>query len=156
MKRTHFLVAVALVMGCALTSYAEDYLHVRTSSGWDVVDLSQAEYITFSGTEMKILDASRNVVKSYPKASLEKMYVAETSGVTNIEADGVEATFRFDAANQQAVMLADGNFTVYNTEGKTLVNIKGAKNGETISLANMHCGVAVVKSGSQTLKVVLK
>ena len=95
MKRTHFLVAVALMMGCALTSYAEDYLHVRTSSGWDVVDLSQAEYITFSGTEMKILDASRNVVKSYPKASLEKMYVAETSGVTNIEADGVEATFRF-------------------------------------------------------------
>ena len=82
--------------------------------------------------------------------------LAALIGISEVQDVRFVRFYLSDAANQQAVMLADGNFTVYNTEGKTLVNIKGAKNGETISLANMHCGVAVVKSGSQTLKVVLK
>lgn len=149
--------AVAL---SALSVSAEDsagnYLHIRTSEGWQVLNLDTVDRLTFKGGTMTATDKDNNTVASFPQESLEKMYVDETAGIGQVSASEAEATFTYDAASRTVTMLADGAFKVYNAAGALLVNIPAVEKDQTVVLTGLQAGVVLISSGDYTLKAAVK
>lgn len=135
-----------------------NYLHVRTSSGWEVLDLDKVDRLSFSGETMVASDASGNTVSTYPRTELQTMQVDnDFSGVNLVIADESEAaTFSFDASSDTVVMMTDGDFEIFNPTGVILLSIPGVKKGETIALAELQSGVLILKSGNYSIKVIIK
>lgn len=136
---------------------AATYLHIKTTDGWQVIDLDKADRLTFKGGTMEVADASGKVIATYPQSTLENIKVDdESTGIDMIVAGkDCDATFRFNGATCSAEMIKDGLFEVYGIDGKKLVAIP-AKAGEHIALEVMTgVGPVIVKSGSYTLKVAL-
>lgn len=129
------------------------YLHVQTASGWKVLDLEKVDRLTFTTGNMVVSDADNNTLETFNRASLEKMYFAETSGVQSVIADSTKAIFGF--GNGVVSMLADGKFEAYSLDGSLLVSIN-AKKGETIDINAISANVVILKSGSFTLKATLR
>lgn len=136
---------------------AATYLHIKTTDGWQVIDLDKADRLTFKGGTMEVADASGKVIATYPQSTLENIKVDdESTGIDMIVAGkDCDATFRFDGATCSAEMIKDGLFEVFGIDGKKLVAIP-AKAGDHIALDAMTgIGPVIVKSGSYTLKVAL-
>lgn len=135
---------------------AADYLHIRTADGWTVINLDNADRMTFNGGSMKVSDASGNIVGTFPQSALQEISVNDEPGassVTSLKAG--QAPFRFSAGTRSAEMLADGMFEIFSMDGKRLVAIP-ARTGDRIALDAMSgAGVVIVKSGSYTIKAVL-
>lgn len=129
------------------------YLHVQTASGWKVLDLEKVDRLTFTTGNMVASDADNNTLETFDRASLEKMYFDETSGVQSVIAESAKATF--GVSNGVAAMLEDGKFEVYSLDGSLLVSIN-AKKGETIDINAISANVVILKSGSYTLKATLR
>ncbi|MDE5657117.1 MAG: hypothetical protein K2I19_08630, partial [Muribaculaceae bacterium] len=91
----------------AMGASAANYLHIKTESGWEVLDLDRVDRLVFAGGVMNAQDASGNSVGSYSQASLEQIYVDDKAGAGNIQADSkAKATFTFDAAAMSVSVLA--------------------------------------------------
>lgn len=146
------LLAMSLALA-AMGASAANYLHIKTDSGWEVLDLDRVDRLVFAGGVMNAQDASGNSVGSYSQAALEQLYVDDKAGVADVQAESkAKATFTFDAAAMSARMLADGKFEIYAVDGSLLVAIP-AKAGEEISFGAMHgAGVVIVKSGDYVIK----
>lgn len=148
---------IALCLGAvAVGASAANYLHIKTSTGWEVLDLDKVDRLTFSNGQMKVQDEKGATVGSYNQSSLEQIYVNDLAGVEAVIADEkAKATFHFDAANRSAIMVEDGNFEVYALDGSLLVAVP-AKAGERIGLDAMGgTGVVIVKSGKYAIKAAL-
>lgn len=152
-----------LIAVCAFSSMnvsAEDltgdFIHIKTSKGWELIDLSVVDRISFKGDNMVATDKDNNTVASFPKADLERMFYSETSGVQKVEADDEAASFAVSADGREVRMVRDGEFAVYNVAGQLLASIPEVKAGECISLAGLGKGVVIVKSGKDAAKVILK
>lgn len=160
MNLKKILIALAFV-GMAIPGFAQaegNYLHVKTADGWKVLNLDKVDRLTFKGGNMTASDKDNNVVETVPMASLETITFseqAEPSSVASIEAD-TAAPFSFDAASSTVHMNADGDFSLYDIEGKLLVSIPAVKAGETIDLSAVKGEVVVIKSGNHSLKTILK
>lgn len=135
---------------------AANYLHIKTSDGWQVIDLDKADRLTFKGGTMEVSDAAGQVIATYPQQSLETIKVDDsTSGIDIVGENKKDATFRFNGATLAVDMIADGVFEAFGIDGKKLVAIP-AKAGDHISLDAMKgAGPVVFKSGSYTIKVAL-
>lgn len=149
-----FLLAMGLALTCA-GAYAANYLHIKTETGWEVLDLDKVDRLVFAGGVMNAQDASGANVGSYKQAELEQIYVDETSGIKNIKENSqTKATFKFDAKSMSAKILVDGDFEIYGTDGVLMISIP-AKAGEQIALDAMRgAGVVIVKSGDYVIKTV--
>ena len=147
------LLAMSLALA-AMGASAANYLHIKTDSGWEVLDLDRVDRLVFAGGVMNAQDASGNSVGSYSQVALEQLYVDDKAGVADVQAESkAKATFTFDAATMSARMLADAKFEIYGFDGSLLVAIP-AKAGEEISLGAMRgAGVVIVKSGDYVIKV---
>lgn len=154
MKKFVLSVCCLLMLGL-MSAKAEEgqYLHVKTSTGWSVLDLEKVDRLTFTAANMVASDANGNQVAGYERSSLDQMYFNESSGVETVVADAAAATFSY--RNGAAMMLADGMFEVYGVDGALLVSIN-AKKGETIDISAISQNVVILKSGSYTLKTVLR
>lgn len=142
---------LALSIPCA----AENYLHVKTGNGWEVLDLDLVDRLTFSETSMTATDEEGKTVAAFDRTDLDRMYVDETTGVATIKVADTAAAFRYDAATRTATMLADGTFELIAADGKILVSIP-AKAGETINLSDIKPGVVIMKAGKTSTKAILK
>lgn len=145
-------VILALTVGLFFESamaQADDYLHVRTSQGWEILNLSNIDKLTFRDGTMKALDGKDNVVASFPQESLKEMNVNQSAGVESVAKDN-EATFCLSC--DEVEMLADGEFKVYDINGSLLVGIDYVKKGEKISLGALVNGVYILSSGKFALK----
>ena len=138
----------------AIPCFAGNYLHFKTSDGWQVLDIDEVERLAFEGGQMIATDANGSTVAAIDRQALERMYVDETSGVETITTAG-NAAFRYIHATKSAEMLTDGLFELYSTDGQKLVGIQ-AKAGEKIDLSNINPGTVVMKSGKTTIKAILR
>ena len=148
---------LALCFGAfALGASAANYLHIKTSTGWEVLDLDKVDRLTFNNGKMTAQDEKGATVGTYNQSSLEQIYVNDLAGVESVVADEKsKATFKFDAEGRSAVMIADGSFEVYALDGSLLVSIP-AKAGEHIALEAMSgTGIVIVKSGKYAIKAAL-
>lgn len=137
-------------------SAADNYLHLKTADGWEVLNLDSVDRLTFSGNTMTVADASGVTVKAYDRGSLENMYVNESAGIGVVEADtAAPATFSCDAASRRVTVLADGTFCLYGTDGTMLTSI-GVKAGEVIDFTSVKPGIVIMKLGDYTLKALMK
>lgn len=154
MKKILLSLCCLLVIS-TVSAWAEggQYLHVQTASGWKVLDLEKVHRLTFISGNMIATDAQNNTLETFDRASLNKMYVDETTGIQSIIADQAKATFCFQ--NGVATMLTDGKFEAYSLDGPLLVSIN-AKKGETIDINAISANVVILKSGSFTLKSTLR
>lgn len=151
-----FLAAVAC---CALSASAADYyLHLKTSSGWKVLNLDEVSTLTFKGDKMVARSADDKVVLDVPKAELEMMSVDQSAGIDVTVADATDGavTFTFDATACKAVMKTAGSFEMYGTAGEALLVIPAVAAGEEIDLSAITPGVVILKSGNYSLKALLK
>jgi len=151
-------IIVAASLALALPAFADgNYLHIRTADGWEVLDIDKVDRLDFKGGKMTATDASGNVVASYPQESLESMFIDDTAGVTDAVAGGdTEPSFTFDAASGLVNILADGDFTVYDADGRALVSIPGVCAGQVVDLSAIHPGVVILVSGNYSLKVAVR
>lgn len=159
MNLKKFLLATAATLTFGLTSFAADeadYLHIRTASGWEVLNLTQVDRLTFTGNTMNALDANGATVASYPRETLEMMYFNESTGVEVITDETEGKAFAFDASSASVTMLKDGDFKLYSLDGRMLVNIPEVKAGETINLSALAKGTVIIKSGNNTAKVMMR
>ena len=152
MKRK--LLLLSSIVAMAIPCFAGNYLHFKTSDGWQVLDIDEVERLAFEGGQMIATDANGSTVAAIDRQALERMYVDETSGVETITTAG-NAAFRYIHATKSAEMLTDGLFELYSTDGQKLVGIQ-AKAGEKIDLSNINPGTVVMKSGKTTIKAILR
>lgn len=145
---------VVMVASSMAGMAAGNYLHVKTSEGWSVLDLDQVDRLSFSGNVMTATSATGEIVASYPQDQLEKMVGSDVAGVQDLTVGSQAKNFVFDGV--KVTIQADGNFAVYNTEGTVLVEIADVRNGEKIDLSALTPGVYVAKSGNQSQKIVVK
>lgn len=129
------------------------YLHIRTATGWSVLDLNQVDKLSFPAGQMVASTASGQTIASFDRSSLSEMYVNETSGVQTVVAEDAQPSFRIEGG--VVTMLADGTFEAYTTDGAQIVSIAAAK-GETIDLNAVRANVVLLKSGTYTLKTALR
>lgn len=162
MKLKHLLIA-SICVGASLTAYAEgEWLHVKTGKGWEVFSLENVDRLDFTGNVMNASDKNGVQVASFNRADLQNMYVdndKESTGAAGIETvvnGNAAKAFSFDSAAKTVVMNDDGEFSIYDIEGKRLLSIPGAKSGETIDLSHVSAGVVILKSNGFTLKALLK
>lgn len=150
-----FLLTLCLGVA-ALGASAATYLHLQTSTGWQVIDLEQVDRLTFSGGVMTAQNAQGATVGTYPQSSLEQIIVNDTAGLDKIAAADEEASFEFKAATMSVKMLADGAFEVYGLDGKQLVSIP-AKAGEEIAVGALRStGTVIMKSGNYAIKATVR
>lgn len=152
MKRK--LLLLSSIAAMAIPCFAGNYLHFKTTEGWQVLNIDEVDRLAFQGGQMIATDAHGSTVTTIAQESLERMYVDETSGVETIATAG-NATFRYIHATKSAEMLTDGLFELYSTDGQKLVGIL-AKAGEKIDLSNINPGTVVMKSGKTTIKAILR
>lgn len=105
MKRK--LLLLSSIVAMAIPCFAGNYLHFKTSDGWQVLDIDEVERLAFQGGQMIATDANGSTVAAIDQQSLERMYVDETSGVETITTAG-NAAFRYIHATKSAEMLTDG------------------------------------------------
>lgn len=151
-----------LASACAFAIFSavagNNYLHVRTSSGWEVLDLDKVDKLSFAGENMVASDADGNTVSSYIRSELQTMHVNDDpAGVNSVISDNkTSATFSFNATSGTATMIADGNFEIFDLSGATLVSIPEVKQGETVALTGIKPGAVILKSGNYSIKVIIK
>ncbi len=155
MKKT-LLTFVALI--CCIVSWAaDDYLHIRTASGWKVLDISQVDKLTFTGGNMVATDKENKTLLSVPSQELETMVVTDDinqpAGIEVVTGDETDVTFKYDAMTRTAVMVKDGQFEIYGINGMVISIIPGVKVGEVIDLKDVHAGIIIIKSGNYSIKV---
>lgn len=150
------LMFAACVAAVATASADGNYLHLKTASGWEVLDLEQVDRLTFANGVMTASDANKNTIKTFDQASLEQMYFDDTAGVMTVSAEESEPSFQVSDNGRLVKMIQAGEFEVYSVAGESLVGIPGVKVGETINLSALPAGVAILKSGNYAKKVVLK
>jgi hypothetical protein len=151
-----FLLPLAL-LAATMTVSAENYLHIRTDAGWEVIDLDKVDRITFTNGNMVATDASQNVLSTIAQSTLQTMYVDDTAGIDKVSADNTAATLTFDAATKVVTLLADGSFEIYNAAGALLVAIPQVKQGETVNLSGISAATPVIlKNGNYSLKAIVK
>lgn len=158
MKLKHLLFALTFA-GTALPLMAQEegnYLHLQTATGWEVIDLDQVDRLTFSNGTMTASDKDQTTVASFRQDQLISMNYSETSGIESVTDDNMESTFYFDSDAKAVIMKADGIFEVFSEAGVKLVEIPSAKNGETINLSAIRKGIVILKSGSHSLKAIIK
>ena len=153
MKKT---VVAAIFASLALSLSAANYLHIRTDAGWTVLDLDNVDRITFTGGNMTVTDEKGGVLGTFKQEELQSLHSDEIAGIAETVADSVETTFTFDAASRSVTVTADGDFTVYDAAGNTLVAIPGVKKGETIDLGALQPGVVIMTNGTHSLKALIK
>ena len=67
---------LALCLGAfVFCASAANYLHIKTSTGWEVLDLDKVDRLTFSNGKMNAQDEKGVTVGTYSQASLEQIYV---------------------------------------------------------------------------------
>lgn len=122
-----------------------------------VLDLDKVDRLEFKGDNMIAKAEDNTQVASFPRTSLEVLYVDEaaTTAITAAVADET-AAFTFDADSKSATMLADGSFAIYDINGRRLVEIPAVKKGETIDLQAIRPGVVILRSESFSVKAVIK
>lgn len=154
MRKTLLSFGLLMILG-AMTTSADggQYLHIRTASGWSVLDLDQVDRLTFNAGTMVASDADNKTVETFDRGALSDMYFDESAGVQAVTADNTEATFSYN--NGVATMLTDGPLEVYAVDGSMLVCLN-ARRGETVDLSAIRNNVIVLKSGSYTLKATLR
>lgn len=141
----------------SLSAWADGtYLHIRTASGWEVVNLEKADKMTFKNNVVQITAADNSVLASYPQNALETMYIDEIAGVGDVKDDNTEAAFIFDSASRSVRMTQDSDLKVYDLKGKLLVGIPEVKEGETVNLSALAPSIIILKSGNYTVKTQLK
>ncbi len=151
-----FLLPLAL-LAATMTVSAENYLHIRTDAGWEVIDLDKVDRITFTNGNMVATDASQNVLSTIAQSTLQTMYVDDTAGINTVSTDNTAATLTFDAATKVVTLLADGSFEIYNAAGALLVAIPQVKQGETVNLSGISAATPVIlKNGNYSLKAIVK
>lgn len=153
-KRT--LLALCAVAALSTAAAQSNYLHIKTASGWEVVDIDKIDKLTFKDGVMTATGSDNSVVASIKQQDLHEMYVNETSGVANVAGEESKAAFSFDSESRSVRMLADGDFRIYDASGRLLVAIPEVKRGETVSLAGINPGIVIIKSGEFTFKALLK
>lgn len=162
MKLKHLLIAT-ICAGASFTAFAEgEWLHVKTAKGWEIFSLENVDRLVFTGDMMNASDKDGVQMASFNRADLQNMYVdndKESTGAAGIENavdENAAQAFSFDSAAKTVVMNADGEFCIYDIDGKLLLSIPEAKSGETIDLTHVSTGIAVLKSNGFTLKALLK
>ncbi len=155
-----FLLSCVAAICCLVSWAADDYLHIRTSDGWKVLDISQVDRLTFSNGTMVATDKENKTLLTVPTTDLKAMVVDNDvnptpTGIEEVTAKEVKASFTYDASTKSVTMLEDAPFEVYAITGLTLCVIPNAKAGEVIDLKDIHPGVIILKSGQYSLKVVV-
>lgn len=160
MKR--FLFAAVSAIGFMVMApsalYAENYLHIKTSQGWEVLDLDKVNKLYFNNGVMTATDANDQAMVSYQQSDLQKMYVDNTTGIESIYESKTEGdpSFRYDSANSIVYMQTTGTLEIYNLGGELLVKIPEVLSGETVDLNGIAPGVIIIKSGNHTAKAIKK
>ncbi len=150
---------LAAAVCCAIGASAADYyLHLKTASGWKVLNLDEVSTLSFKGNNMVAKSADDKVVLDVPKAELELMSVDQSAGIeaTVVASNEGDATFTFDANARKAVMKSTGSFEMYGTGGEALLSIPSVSASDEIDLSNITPGVVILKSGNYSLKALLK
>lgn len=151
-KLLSFGVFALLTAGVASADEGQ-YLHIRTSGGWQVLNLEQVDRLTFTGGQMVAADANNNTLGSFEQSSLNEMYFDETAGVESTLAKAEGAAFSF--ANGVVTMKEDGRIEIFALDGVLLTAIN-AKKGETIDLKAISSKYVILKSGKVAQKVSLR
>lgn len=152
MKR--LVLITSLLMTFGLMGRAEcNYLHVATDRGWEVIDLAKADRLTFQGGTMTVSDAAGNPIASYPQASLDRMYVDQSTGVEETISETECATFRLSGNGRTVELLGNGVFEVFGLDGKRLVEIPGTTAGKTVELTGLGSGAYVYRLGGYSVKL---
>lgn len=151
------LAFISAVLSMRAQSADSNYLHIYTNGQWVVLDLDKVDRLEFKGDNMIAKAEDNTEVASYPRTSLEVLYVDEaaTTAINAAVADET-AAFTFDADSKTATMLVDGSFSVYDITGRRLVEIPAVKKGETIDLQTLRPGIIILRSESFSKKVVIK
>lgn len=157
MKR--FVLFTSMLMAMSLTGRAEsNYLHIATDKGWEVIDLMNADCMTFQGGIMAVSDMSGNTIASYPQGSLKCMYVDNQmntdheTGIGEIISDADHPTFRVSDNGRTIELLGRGSFEVYGLDGTRLVEITGVTDGKTVELSGLNAGVYIYRLGGYSVK----
>lgn len=160
MKRfVSMALSVMVLIGTGSVKAADNYLHVRTSQGWEVLNLDKVDRLYFNNNVMTVTDASQNVISSFSKADLISMYVDDTSttAVKSIAAEEKdEAPYRYDSSASNIYMKGTGEIVVYNLGGEVLVNIPEVKAGEVVDIKAIAPGAIIIRSGNYTSKAIKK
>jgi|GEM_PF-2727401 len=151
----HFIAAAACAVVMVPAMAESQYLHIRTASGWEVLDLAQVDRLTFKSGSMTATDKQNNTVATYNQNALESMYVDENAGIESVVSTDTEATFTF-SKDGYVEMKADGAFLIYGADGALLLEIPEARKGEIISLKTLRQGVVILKSGNYSIKAIVK
>ncbi len=159
MNFKHLLIGTAFSLA-ALPAFAEgEYLHVQTSSGWEVIPISNVNKLTFNGGYMTATDSQNKELIKIKQTELGKMLVndsKESASVIGITDETTPANFAFDANAKSVLILEDGDFSVYTLSGEQLIAIPTVKKGETVNLAAINSEVVIIKSGSYAIKALMK
>lgn len=159
MNFKHLLIGTAFSLA-ALPAFAEgEYLHVQTSSGWEVIPISNVNKLTFNGGYMTATDSQNKELIKIKQTELGKMLVndsKESASVIGITDETTPANFAFDANAKSVLILEDGDFSVYTLSGEHLIAIPTVKKGETVNLAAINSEVVIIKSGSYAIKALMK
>lgn len=155
------LVIIPAFISACLSMWAQsadtNYLHIYTNGQWVVLDLDKVDRLEFKGDNMIAKAEDNTEVATYPRTSLQVLYVDEvaTTAITAATADQT-AAFTFDAATKSATMLADGQFTIFDINGRRLVEIPAVKKGEIVDLKALRPGIVILRSGNFSMKAVIK
>ena len=134
---------------------AGNYLRIKTSEGWQVLDLDVVDRLSFDGTTMKATDEKGQTVAEIPQRNLERMDVSQEAGVKNVLTERANATFSYNTSTQKATMLADGVFELFGADGTRYISFKALK-GETVDLSSIAPGIVIIKSGDYSIKAIVK
>lgn len=154
MKR--LLLGLVFVLSFAMSwADAGNYLHIKTSEGWQVLDLNVVDRLSFDGNTMKATDEKGQTVAEIPQQNLERMDVSQEAGVKTVLTERANATFSYNASTQKATMLADGEFELFGADGTRYISFKALK-GETVDLSSIAPGIVIIKSGDYSIKAIVK
>ena len=145
---------IALILTPAAKS-ADNYLHVKTSQGWEVLDLNKVDRLYFQNNMMNATDANQNVVGSFTQSDLEAMYVDQSSGIHSLPSATTEkVTFTYDATTSIVTLKEAGSIEIFSLNGEQLVKIPRVEAGETVSLKGLANGAIIIKSGKYSAKAI--
>lgn len=144
----------------ALMADAESlYLHIQdTDNNWNVISLDQAASLTFNNGGMQVLDAAGAKLKEYDTKKLVGMAVNEypttESSIRDITSDVPQA--QFELKDRSLRILQDTRVTIYNPQGKCMVDIPAVKSGQTVNLAALSPDVYIVTLNGKSHKILLR
>lgn len=146
-----------MLLACGIGLRAEsNYLHIATDSGWDVIDLSKSDRLTFIGGVMKVTDAAGNVLGAYPQETLDHMHIDQSSGTVEIISGKSEETFSIANNGRLVRTLSDGAFEIFTLDGAVVVEIPTVASGQTIDLSGLASGCYIYRIDAYAVKVVVK